>query len=106
MKIDWIDKLRRGLQTIAFCLAIASIQYAFRPDHPFEPPLVYSLCIGICTWSFIDFGSQLFPSAQISGWPTGLAGKPVSYTHLRAHETVLELVCRLLLDKIKIFNQR
>ena len=24
---------------------------------------------------------------------------PVSYTHLRAHETVLELVCRLLLDK-------
>ena len=43
MKIDWIDKLRRGLQTIAFCLAIASIQYAFRPDHPFEPPLVYSL---------------------------------------------------------------
>ena len=24
---------------------------------------------------------------------------PVSYTHLRAHETVLDLVCRLLLDK-------
>ena len=23
----------------------------------------------------------------------------VSYTHLRAHETVLDLVCRLLLDK-------
>ena len=27
---------------------------------------------------------------------------PVSYTHLRAHETVLDLVCRLLLEK-KIF---
>ena len=29
------------------------------------------------------------------------AGKafPVSYTHLRAHETVLDLVCRLLLEK-------
>ena len=25
----------------------------------------------------------------------------VSYTHLRAHETVLDLVCRLLLDKKK-----
>ena len=24
---------------------------------------------------------------------------PVSYTHIRAHETVLDLVCRLLLDK-------
>ena len=26
----------------------------------------------------------------------------VSYTHLRAHETVLDLVCRLLLEKKKI----
>ena len=26
-------------------------------------------------------------------------GGPVSYTHLRAHETVLDLVCRLLLEK-------
>ena len=26
--------------------------------------------------------------------------KPVSYTHLRAHETSLHLVCRLLLEKI------
>ena len=25
--------------------------------------------------------------------------EPVSYTHLRAHETVLDLVCRLLLEK-------
>ena len=32
-----------------------------------------------------------------------LAGglEPVSYTHLRAHETVLDLVCRLLLEKKK-----
>ncbi|WP_460381767.1 hypothetical protein, partial [Staphylococcus aureus] len=26
---------------------------------------------------------------------------PVSYTHLRAHETTLHLVCRLLLEKMK-----
>ena len=26
---------------------------------------------------------------------------PVSYTHLRAHETVLDIVCRLLLEKQK-----
>src|SRR5665811_771484 len=30
-----------------------------------------------------------------------LAPAPVSYTHLRAHETVLDLVCRLLLEKKK-----
>ena len=40
-----------------------------------------------------------------------LAGKrtvgvyPVSYTHLRAHETVLDLVCRLLLEKKKKTSQ-
>eukprot|EP00657_Telonema_sp_P-1_P011276 TRINITY_DN6256_c0_g1_i1.p1 TRINITY_DN6256_c0_g1~~TRINITY_DN6256_c0_g1_i1.p1 ORF type:complete len:121 (+),score=10.84 TRINITY_DN6256_c0_g1_i1:104-466(+) len=27
----------------------------------------------------------------------------VSYTHLRAHETVLDLVCRLLLEKKKLY---
>ena len=26
---------------------------------------------------------------------------PVSYTHLRAHETVLDLVCRILLEQKK-----
>src|SRR5665811_1505965 len=30
-------------------------------------------------------------------WGIRLTGEPVSYTHLRAHETVLDLVCRLLL---------
>ena len=30
-----------------------------------------------------------------------LAWIPVSYTHLRAHETVLDLVCRLLLETKK-----
>ena len=30
---------------------------------------------------------------------------PVSYTHLRAHETVLDLVCRLLLEKKKKHNK-
>ena len=30
-----------------------------------------------------------------------IGNSPVSYTHLRAHETVLDLVCRLLLEKKK-----
>ena len=29
---------------------------------------------------------------------------PVSYTHLRAHETVLDIVCRLLLEKKKHYT--
>src|SRR5665811_2474420 len=43
-------------------------------------------------WPFADFES--FHSIEI---PT--SSSTVSYTHLRAHETVLDLVCRLLLDK-------
>ena len=31
----------------------------------------------------------------------GAGTETVSYTHLRAHETVLDLVCRLLLEKKK-----
>ena len=30
----------------------------------------------------------------------------VSYTHLRAHETVLDLVCRLLLETKKTYNTK
>ena len=31
----------------------------------------------------------------------GMTAIPVSYTHLRAHETSQDLVCRLLLEKKK-----
>ncbi|WDT36850.1 hypothetical protein PVA38_11660 [Streptococcus pneumoniae D39] len=34
-------------------------------------------------------------------WTAKSDTEPVSYTHLRAHETVLDLVCRLLLEKKK-----
>ena len=42
-------------------------------------------------------------------WCFGDSAGAVSYTHLRAHETVLDLVCRLMLVKkknihIKTFN--
>src|SRR5664280_3222642 len=40
-------------------------------------------------------GSHADPPVQSVLTPLG----PVSYTHLRAHETVLDLVCRLLLEK-------
>ena len=36
---------------------------------------------------------------EVMDWPHL---EPVSYTHLRAHETVLDLVCRLLLEKKKL----
>ena len=39
-----------------------------------------------------------YPTGRSLELPRSMA---VSYTHLRAHETVLDLVCRLLLEKKK-----
>ena len=74
MRIDWLGKLRNLLHLLAFCLAIAAVQYAFSTDKPYEIPLVYSLCIGVTTWLLIDFGRHFFPSAAETGWPLGAAG--------------------------------
>ena len=40
---------------------------------------------------------------RLAEWIARRMGSPgsVSYTHLRAHETVLDIVCRLLLEKKK-----
>eukprot|EP00657_Telonema_sp_P-1_P006090 TRINITY_DN24100_c0_g1_i1.p1 TRINITY_DN24100_c0_g1~~TRINITY_DN24100_c0_g1_i1.p1 ORF type:complete len:216 (-),score=61.07 TRINITY_DN24100_c0_g1_i1:64-711(-) len=47
----------------------------------------------------VDDGAGVFPT--LGGETLGEHSVPVSYTHLRAHETVLDLVCRLLLEKKK-----
>ena len=46
----------------------------------------------------IDAVKKVVAHGHIGG---GIAFDAVSYTHLRAHETVLDLVCRLLLEKKK-----
>jgi len=74
MRIDWVEKLQHLLHAMAFCLAIAAIQYGFVPDRPYLPALVGSLCIGITIWAIIDLGRDLFPSAHETGWPQGYAG--------------------------------
>src|SRR5665811_2438063 len=40
-------------------------------------------------------------TSHVSMIPVPPTPIPVSYTHLRAHETVLDLVCRILLEKKK-----
>ena len=45
------------------------------------------------------FAGMTFALACYIVLPTGLYLRPVSYTHLRAHETDSYLVCRLLLEK-------
>ena len=78
-------------------------------------PLPRSVWSGIAEAARHDFNERLRQrKIATSRWKTGpnlvdrLLGKElcvlawaaaVSYTHLRAHETVLDLVCRLLLEK-------
>ncbi len=74
MTIDWLAKLRNFLQTLAFCLAVGTIQVAFAPEKPYAPPTVYSVLIGSTIWAVVDLGRELMPSARETGWPTGWAG--------------------------------
>jgi two-component sensor histidine kinase len=74
MKIDWTAKLQHLLQAMAFCLAVATIQYGFQPERPYAPNVVYSLFIGTIMWAIIDLGRHLFPSSAETGWPKGMSG--------------------------------
>jgi hypothetical protein len=67
------DTLRHLLQTLAFCLAVAAIQCAVRPEQDYGVALVYSLCIGLLTWASVEWGRHLFPSSASTGWPQGYA---------------------------------
>ena len=58
---------------------------------------------GICPANIVisGFGGKMSPLETMKSVGVKLVNIPVSYTHLRAHETVLDLVCRLLLEKKK-----
>jgi hypothetical protein len=98
MTIDWVAKLRNLLQTLAFCLAVATLQYAFAPERPYAPPVVYSLLIGTTTWAVIDLGRVFVPSARETGWPTGWGGFALVtsgiVTGWLVGTTSADLVCR------------
>lgn len=40
-RIDPVSKLQHLLQTLAFCMVIATLQVAFEPDKPYAIPTVY-----------------------------------------------------------------
>ena len=50
--------------------------------------------------SLLALAPNLLAAGGVPG-TLGLTGVPVSYTHLRAHETRLDIRCRLLLEKKK-----
>jgi hypothetical protein len=74
VKIDWNAMLQHLLQTIAYCLAVATVLYGLQPERPYAPTVVYSLSIGLVTWCIIEFGRLVLPSSSETGWPSGVPG--------------------------------
>ena len=66
------------------------------PIVPWEPLITRSI-IHLIEEVCVDNtkAERLLGYRPVHGWREAA----VSYTHLRAHETVLDLVCRLLLEK-------
>ena len=73
------------------------------------PVVIYNvLALGGATLSTIEamrlrLDTDVYAITMTSGatWHVTPGHAPVSYTHLRAHETKANLVCRLLLEKKK-----
>src|SRR5664280_341136 len=64
----------------------------FTGSAELKEPLRYILSYSLPHRGFATSGDRPVEGPHLSYWT-------VSYTHLRAHETVLDLVCRLLLEK-------
>ena len=62
--------------------------------------LVLAFETGVALFELIgDLQQHLGEVGQRAARGADVGHEAVSYTHLRAHETVLDLVCRLLLEK-------
>ena len=78
-----------------FSIVVVFVPIAFMGGvaQQWMAPFALTIACSVLVSLFVSFSLDPMLSAY---WPD-----PVSYTHLRAHETVLDLVCRLLLEKKK-----
>ena len=82
--------------------AISAINHYYRRDD--VPIGAYTGVIGVGDvgpHNFVDPLVAEFPGPVTNSSQVPSALRAVSYTHLRAHETKANLVCRLLLEKKK-----
>src|SRR5678816_4690095 len=66
-----------------------------------SPGTVYRLLLEGTWGNAYGLGQVLYKATTLTFTGLAVAIGPVSYTHLRAHETPEHLVCRLLLEKKK-----
>src|SRR5665647_1848885 len=99
----WLDRIGRKPLLLACCIAFIVLPYPLfslmLSGASLATIVVIQLLIGLAIAPFSGAGpaaiAEIFPTGTRSTYmSTGYA--PVSYTHLRAHETDSYLVCRLL----------
>src|SRR5665811_1639262 len=89
-----------GMDALVLTLTSRLIHLPVRPSRILAGVLLGEIpvllaCYSTPTWTTLS--KWVIPFLMVgAAFP---ARRPVSYTHLRAHETVLDLVCRLLLEK-------
>ena len=84
----------KELQDRAIAAMVAAIEIYNKPGFPYRTESFAILAIN--GWELLFKAKWLADNRNRAN-----SLYAVSYTHLRAHETVLELVCRLLLEKKK-----
>ena len=82
--------------------AVSQIESLNLSSLQVRSPMTCEASIGVCSKCY---GRDLARGHLVHrGEAVGIVAAPVSYTHLRAHETLMNLVCRLLLEKKNFFN--
>ena len=100
LRVFFFLMIRRPPRSTLDRSSAASDVYKRQALQPFEPgPVPQDRTCDLADWC----PSRLPPPRAQSRGPFGrgissFTTSPVSYTHLRAHATVLALVCRLLLE--------
>ena len=83
-----IEREEKEKEIFSDLSAWQTVQLARHPNRPYTLDYIHGWCD-----DFVELhGDKAFADDHAVA---------VSYTHLRAHETVLDLVCRLLLEKKK-----
>ena len=71
-----------------------------------NPPCSFVIFSLLVVWSVLSSSTRFFTLLSCATLTASVSSVPVSYTHLRAHETRHDLVCRLLLEKKKKNKKR
>src|SRR5665811_2025005 len=95
----WDRMLQQGIQLLERFAQEGRVQIR-RPRSTQQIQFNRTLGSGNSFVGYVDAIGELDGTPCVLEWKTTSARYPeaVSYTHLRAHETVLDLVCRLLLE--------